>query len=330
MKNIIFLSLRGLGDSVILAGCLRKIGPDYSMLKVITWDAHEPVFTALSPQIEIIKLNQFHFFYRIYNFFYVLWVLRKSQAHSVVNLYGDFIQSFLTYFSNSKTKISPEWAPNHPYRKLLRYVPFHFNKSIYIDISIKNVYEIHRIILSTVFPDFKVRQALDPVNICLSSKNNKINIAVMVGAADISRQWPPDKWISLFRQLKLNQIEFTIYVDQKNIKNISVDYADFSSQIKYLAYPDLLQHLNKHSFGIGLDSFSSHIFEYQGIQSVLIYGSNLPDFFKPPNATALSSSGGCKCYPCYNRPSCISSASEFACIKSIEPEAVFLEVNKLL
>lgn len=330
MKKIVFLSLRGLGDSMILAGCLNKIMPNFSLLKVITWNSHESIFRTLSPEIEVIKIRQYKFLNKIFTFFAVFFILRRFREYSIVNLYGDLIQSALTFFGNAEIKISPKWAPNHPFRKLLKHIPFFFNTPIFIDISIKNIYEIHLIILSAAFPDLKVREALKTFSIITAPRSNKLNIAIMIGAADASRQWPPNYWISLFQLLKFHNIEFTIYVDLNNKKNALVNYGEFSSNIKCLSYLDLLEHLKNHSVGVGLDSFSSHIFEYQGIRSVLIYGSNSPDFFKPPNAIALSSSGGCNRYPCYNKPLCISTESEFACIKAIEPELVFLELSKLL
>jgi ADP-heptose:LPS heptosyltransferase len=329
MKKIVFLSLRGLGDSTILASFLRKINPNFSLLKVVTWNNHEPIFRTISSEIEIVKIRQHKFFNTIFTFFCAITILRRYREYAIVNLYGDLIQSALTFFSNSEIKICPKWAPNHAFRKLLRHIPFSFNESIFIDISTKNVYEIHSIILSAVFPDLRVREALELRSIISSPRIKKSNVAIMIGAADNSRQWPIDKWIHLFQLFKINYIDFTIYLDHNNT-NALLNFKEFSSNIKCLTLVELLESLKNHSVGVGLDSFSSHLYEYLGIRSVLIYGSNSPDYFKPPNAIALSSSGGCNCYPCYNRPLCISEKSEFACIKSIEPDLVFFELSKLL
>jgi heptosyltransferase-3 len=86
--------------------------------------------------------------------------------------------------------------------------------------------------------------------------------------------------------------------------------------------PEFARELARLDLLVGLDSFSVHMAENVGTPSVMIVGPNDPALFAPPHAAVLSSSGGCAAWPCYNRPSCIGTAGEYVCIRSIPVEQV--------
>ena len=68
---------------------------------------------------------------------------------------------------------------------------------------------------------------------------------------------------------------------------------------------------------IGLDSFSVHMAQRQGVRSVTVNAGNPAALWAAPGGVTLAHSGGCPHYPCYNVPRCTGTEGEYACVRSV-------------
>ena len=78
------------------------------------------------------------------------------------------------------------------------------------------------------------------------------------------------------------------------------------------------------------DSFASHVAYALDVPTVLLNGANDAEAWAPPGTMVLAAGPGLTCYPCYNRPTCIGSAHEFACVRRIATESVLDTVWEVL
>ena len=73
---------------------------------------------------------------------------------------------------------------------------------------------------------------------------------------------------------------------------------------------------------VGLDSLGVHAADRAGVSSVMLSGSNDPRMWAPPLSVSVGQSGGCRFYPCYNRPRCVDHADRYSCIRSVQVDQV--------
>lgn len=80
---------------------------------------------------------------------------------------------------------------------------------------------------------------------------------------------------------------------------------------------------------IGLDSFSVHAGYALNVPVIILNGANDYRIFRPPGANVIANENVCAYYPCYNKPKCLGSKSEYICINSIGIEDVMAAINNL-
>ena len=170
-------------------------------------------------------------------------------------------------------------------------------------------------------------------NIVNSNFNYPIKIAIHPFASQDCKIWKNKYWIELIEILITNKFEIYIVSSSEDLElaknifsNISKDINFISESISNLHIK--LQHIN---LLIGLDSFAVHFAESVGIKTITIVGSNPSELWRPPNGVSITTPNSiCKYKPCFNKPKCISTHFEYACINKIKPEDVYRLVIKVL
>lgn len=163
--------------------------------------------------------------------------------------------------------------------------------------------------------------------------NNRKVIGIHCGASIKQKKWP--YFGELVRLIKNNHkdVFFVFFVADENEKEVCdiISYVGLNCDyiMCKLKLRDYIDYLNLCSVVICNDSGCGHLCAAQGVDVVVIYGPYLPVIGSPRGKCAMRFlSKDLPCKPC-DYFSC-RFGSDYKCLRLIEPEMVYNEVNELL
>lgn len=336
MNNLIcIISLRNLGDAVIQSSYIRAMASEALDVTWLIWTRPESKsFFESIPNSRVI--TSFFLFRKdisarnLIQLIKTALSIKANKPSATIDFFGDWRELLLAKIIGAKRHIAPNWANDHVYKRLIKSPSFCFDRTFSVGIDEVNVYKIYarfcEFILSTINPEMKFRN-IDPhitKNHHFSSRANLV-IGIHPFASQACRMWPMERWVALASLLisrgfhvrlisspfERDELERHFSPILSKLSVISVDLQNLSTQVEKL---DLL---------IGLDSFSVHLANSLNVRNIMINGANNPDIYRTPLSYVISNNGKCSKFPCYNKPSCLGSLSEFSCIRSITVEEVF-------
>ena len=324
--NIILFNFRGLGDSTIMANAIEKYRNELKnyRITIITWSKNELIFSQLKREHEILYIsgprkNKYSYFlsscYRIFK------LLKGRQFDKAINFSGDFKENIYLLFVNSLQKISPIWDREHKMNNVITQPLLRYKNDIYIDSEIENIYKIYDYIFGLVLNTKKVELLhLEPQKVIKS-------IGLFPFSAQECRDWPLENWDSIGLKILKSGYGVYYFCSDQEINQIS----NFKSLSKgALISSEMLKVKTKVDFLICQDSFSTHLAHFIKLPSITIFGANNPSLFSTGSSEVIATDGGCKYYPCYNKPKCINQTSQYSCISSIKVNTVFDVLNSEL
>jgi heptosyltransferase-3 len=164
---------------------------------------------------------------------------------------------------------------------------------------------------SALYSPAKQKIAWDPLE-------NAIGIHPM--ASQPWRRWEMEKWQALARHLIEREMEVHVFGSPSEKEELLKYFGVLdSSRIKIVAgsLSDCFAAISRLRVLLCQDSFASHVAYALGVPTILLNGANDAAAWAPPGAVVLAAGPGLTCYPCYNRPTCIGSSAEYACIRDI-------------
>jgi len=320
--NILFVSLRGVGDSIILRNFLRHYEEKINQhnISVLTWDSNKYVFSSLESDCEVTYLLSVSSsgFIKYAALIASIFLRVKLKSFDLcINLSGDLKENIVSCLVRSSSRIAPFWSRNHPYNNIITTPLCGHRGDIYIEESRVNVYHVHEYIFNIVFDnERRLMSSLscEVVKIRTTSKS----IGLFPFASQECREWGLKKWDLLGVEL-INRGYNVYYICSDNtrdeiesMKSISMGGIIYNGD--HASLFDLSEYIE---CSICHDTFSSHLSYMLGLAVYIISGASDPVLFKTPGSTVISSSGSCEYYPCYNRPKCIGSSNQYVCIRSI-------------
>ena len=344
--KILILQSRGLGDAIISTSLINSICESYENVLIDVWASPEiaPIFENQNSirrchiqPLPLIKRHKFTLS-SLSKLVSQVYKLRKIEYDLCLNVVGDMRENLLVAMVGAKKTYSVTWDDYHPFKKHIRPgFSWLINQNIEIPKECLNIYSVYqyfalRIGCSNVagagFKDKKINSA---ARVMLGERKC---VAIHPLAGSPSREWPFQKWNELIKMIlrldydvlivgelsrrKELEIEF---VQWRNEKHVSIETVDIAKFLKMLSDMSLL---------IGLDSFPIHAARAVGVPVVMINGSNDPAVWGPPGIQILGSGGGCKDYPCYNRPKCIGSDGEYVCVRAVPVTGVIAAVENIM
>lgn len=321
---------RNLGDAVIQSGVLKKIiQRDYAE-RYIVWCRPQVAFLfkdleqteTVCSQFPVGTSKQFGWDALIL-FINAVKKIRSLNPSVSLDLIGDFRERAFARLLGTDCHRHIGWQSGHPFLSLIRN-PLGQGSPFYIaPAAVCNIYSAYDRFVDTLAGE--EIGFIKPATPCGSSRmEGKKRVGLHPFASLDCKLWPKERWLDLAENLIENSYEVTAFGSpseraelvsifdrvKDKIEFVTVDLQQFGKVVSCL---DLL---------IGLDSFSVHMAERMGVKSVMINAGNDPVIWAPPGAVVLGSSGGCRNYPCFNKPRCRRGQNRFACINSISVEMV--------
>lgn len=336
IKKILFLCIRGLGDTVIqsiyITSLIKKnpnlifyiIGPENNLKIFKIQYLKNIIFIPYKVERNLTLLKKIESFIR---FFPIAHKLKQKKIDLGIDLFGDYREILLFKFLPCKL-FSIAYPKNHLFRKMVKVNPFlKGNYNFYPDLNINNYYEI----IDHFFRFIKKKIELNYGQIYIDShlKNSKkkskqtIKIALNPFASVKSNNWPIYKWESLTKFLIQNPKNHIYIFYSSNDRNKMTNFFKHSRVFaQELSIEDYIKSMKGMDLSISCDSFSSHVGYISNTQNIIIYGSNNYKLFQPPKSIQISKSGGCSFHPCYNKPKCLNKPFQFDCLDSVTIEDV--------
>jgi heptosyltransferase-3 len=332
-KKVLLLQCRGLGDAIISTLLINSIHSSWSDSVIDVWASpevepfyreHPLVNRCYIQSLPILRRHKLSFL-AFPKFIPRLFKLRSNHYDICINAVGDFRENILTSLVNAKEKWSVRWEQGHPLAKVIHSGQYWLmDEKVFISRSCRNIYDIYA----------RIAKELGCINICntlidyeadidgLKRSGKSIGyIGIHPFASQACRKWQFEKWselISLIVELGYKVIIFGAPSERRTMDQVFKQWRT-DSRVSFIT-----EELNtfftsvKHLSGyIGLDSFGIHAAFALGIPSVMINGANDPSIWAPPGTRVIGNGGGCKYYPCYNKPKCVGTKEEFICIKSV-------------
>lgn len=348
-KKFLFLSLRGLGDTVIQSQFILNLVKNnpYSVFYVITYENNKFVYDLNKHEnLKVITIENergFTFFNKlkiILNLIKLRFSIRATLFDYSIDMVGDIREFIISKFFASKIFYFT-FSSKHLYSNMVIPIKFFVNSKndtqFYLENNSKNIYSIYKDYFR--FISKKLNLKFNYSNSKLNSislikrrkKNNLINIAFHPFASINSNNWPLKSWECLAKILiKRKDVIINIFCAENDKTKLKNFFQHKKIKIKSLPLNRFSFELKKNDLSICSDSFSSHISHFLKINSIIIYGSNDHRLFQPPGTIAICENGGCNFYPCFNKPKCIGTNYEYSCINSISCNYVYNNIKNIL
>jgi heptosyltransferase-3 len=335
-RSVCFLSARNLGDAVIHADFIRALCKLGFAEKYIIWTFPEAAFLFSDIKNSQVICSYFPMgasrimFFKTWgkSFFSGLRTIKSQHPFCTIDFISDIRERIVCMLLRSATNYHLEWENGHCFRNYARISPFRSKKGFKIPIELINLYDVYKAFLRNITNHNNLDFTFNidwpfPVG----NRNEWCGqIGIHPFASKECKLWPMSNWLSLINSLntllpKANFVLFGSNSDRAALVNMKLELnkdvdlftgtiMDFKS---YLKHVDML---------IGLDSFSVHMAQSQGVPSVMISGPNMPELAKPPSCRVVTNYGTCDIQPCNGKPKCIGTSDEFSCMSSISSNKV--------
>lgn len=346
----LMISGRALGDAIIAMGLINEISSRNVNVRWYVWCRPEslPIFES---SVCVDKIFTSYFPMGFHGNIFKITILKKIMScifqirrlkpEISVDLIGDIRESLLGLALGSQQHIAPVWPRGHVVNRLIvNPFPKYWKKKCLIPMELENIYEVRKLIRnlieSKIFisgPSACSARLTYTSNAKLASEETKDCsreiIGIHPGASQKSKLWPVDNWRSLLEKLTQSGYKLRLYgssLDLDYLNKISSGILD-KSFLFTLPVTDFLNDIKKLKLLVCLDSFSAHAAFSCGVPNVMLFGSNNPHIWVTPNSVPVWNDGGCKFYPCYNRPRCIGSNAEYICIRSVSVDMVLKAID---
>ena len=261
--------------------------------------------------------------------------LRRRGYTDVVNLEGDFREELLGRFISHKRNWSPAWSADHPCSKVIRrsVVPI-ANRPVTIPRTSPNVHDAALIVGTAVAGVATRRSALyTPAKqkVVWNPMDRAVGIHPM--ASQPWRRWEMEKWAAVAHVLLERGLEVHVFGSPSEAGELKAHFGHLNGsglQLLTGSLDDYFAAVSRMRVLLCPDSFASHVAYALGVPAILLNGANDATAWAPPGTRVLAAGPGLMCYPCYNRPTCIGTSHQYACVRRIEIDSVLETVWEAL
>lgn len=257
--------------------------------------------------------------------------IRKLSPDVSIDFVGDFRERLLARFVGSINHKYLAWDVEHPMRRSVRN-PFGIGSPlIVVPQTTPSVYAAQEQFVESLTG----RASLIPPR----RENSKITrtsgpsmrVGIHPFASQPSRMWPGSNWYELVAQLIAMGCSVTAFAapDERPALLKMLGAQRDAVRIVTAPMPEFAKEVTDLDLLIGHDSFSVHVASRFQVAVIMIAGSGDYRIWTPPGAVALAHSGGCSIWPCHNKPNCVGTTREFACIQSVSVAEVKDAVENL-
>jgi heptosyltransferase III len=340
-RTCLILSMRHLGDAVIVAGLVNAIREQYSSTAVDVLGREElrDVTNAFCSVREYIPIDIPLFGHHrknapaCLNALYKLYLARRQHYDCCINLMGDVRENLIGRIVCAGEILAPRWPYGHRFRKHIRQVdvPRALDGCIDIDESTVGYYAAMDLFA----------QQLGLGRLCWPERHytrrqphSRPIVGIHPGASHPSKQWLLEKWKTLILRLTEKGYEVEIFGSPPEAATLSKEYLveieRFGLKVISRDFRGFLGALRELDVLVGMDSFSVHAAHALGVPAVVLHGPFHPTVMTPPAGIPVSA--GCRCgfFPCYKGKSCANTAETYICVQGIEVDTVTQSVEAII
>ncbi|HSI48433.1 MAG TPA: glycosyltransferase family 9 protein [Ideonella sp.] len=339
-KTLCLIAARNLGDITIVSTYFRQLVEQGLADRYVVWT--RPATAFLFDGLPNCKLVRSDFpvgtgrgpmhkaFIDMLRGARLVW---RERPDCSLDYVGDFRERQFARLAGVCRQLHIGWAPEHAHSRIIRN-PLGPGAPLYVVPSdVPNVYAAYQ-----AFNDrlLALRGLSSPGSAAVPSAVRASAEPLAVGlhpfASQDCRKWPFISWTTLVEALLRAGIAPTAFGAPSDLPALQAMFGRFGDQVRLVtgSIPEFAQELGRLDLMVGLDSFSVHMAERLGVDSIFINGANDPTLFSPPRAAVLQSSGGCAAWPCYNKPTCVGMVNEYACIRSVSVNDVYSAITERL
>lgn len=335
-NTCLILSMRHLGDAVILAGfanALKRRYPDIDIDVLGRMEMRE-VTASFCTIRDYIPVNLPFFGHHkkgakeLKSAIGRLLSARRQSYDCCINLMGDIRENVIGKLIGTRRNIAPIWNHDNLFRRHIRVggARWFVDYGIPIPSGLNNIYES-----IGYFATQLGLQQLEWPEFPRSPKTSRPIIAIHPGASQPSKRWQPESWRRLVRRLheRGNAVVILGSPSERHgiFRTFSEEIHAFSMDVVTESLPRVLESMSRAEVLVGMDSFSVHAGHALGIPVVVLHGPFDPSVMTPPGGIALSSGHSCKFFPCYNKTSCRGAEFEYICVRGIEVNMVIKAID---
>lgn len=340
IKTCLILSLRHLGDAVIVAGFVNALSERYPgvAIDVLGRGDLRGVTEAFCSIREFIPIELPVFGHHrkglaaMSDALGKIALLRSRRYDCCINLMGDLRENAIATTVGAGERISPAWPAASPFRnhiRTARLLGLAGKGSVPVDgggyyASIESFAE------QLGLPGLRWPKMIRPKR----AQADVPVVGIHPGASHPSKQWPADNWRELIRRLDSQDYKLTIFGSPSETDRLHHDFAaeieTFVIEVVTAGMAGFLDSLATVDLLVCMDSFSSHAAHAIGVPTVVLHGPFDPSVMTPPSGTPLSAGDMCGIFPCYKGQSCANKSSRYICVRGIEVETVLRAVDSAI
>jgi len=333
---------RYLGDGVIQSNFLRRLAERGYARRYVVWTRPQMAFffegipdcTVVSSPFPIATIKQFRLRAAL-DFLRAAREISRQRPSVTIDMIGDARERLFARLAGSPRHAHIGWATDHPFNRLIRNPLGRAKPAITVPATMLNVYDAYYLMLEHLTPSAPgnvSRSIVSAKNRLRRNGKNHACVGLHPLASQRSKLWPFERWAILARELLRMDVEVTVFGAPQERTQLETIFSQIITQVSIVTdpLPGMARAVETIDVAVGLDSFFVHQAASDGTPSIVLMGGNHPAIWVPPNGNVLSGSGGCVHYPCFNKPKCLGSKTEFACIKSISVENVLDAVRSAL
>jgi heptosyltransferase-3 len=265
----------------------------------------------------------------IFTFMNAVLRVRSRRPSVTIDLIGDLRDRLFARIAGTPRHLFIGWAEGHPFRRLIRN-PFGVGAPfVTVPADIRNVYAAYGMMLQKLIPASNPTLLGHGVGLGRTRADRPLRVGLQPFASQACKLWPGENWRQLAQSLLARGDEVIAFGAPADLGALHTLFAHFGESVRLVtgSIPNFANQVAALDVMVGLDSFSVHMAQRQGVRSVMINAGNPPDLWAPPMGNTMANSGGCAFYPCYNVPKCEGSENEYACVKAVTPAQVLQAVQ---
>lgn len=342
-RRVLLLQARNLGDAVISTALVETIagGLPGTTVDVLTRPEIAQIF-ATNPHVSHVYTGRFPMS-SLGDFGWkealalpgLVRTMRRNGYTDVANLQGDFREEILGRVVSRRNNWSPAWPAGHPGGKVVRpsVVPV-ANRPVPIPDEVRNMHDAAALLSSAVSGTAAQKPALyapDGTKHTWSPQEGAVGLHPM--ASQPCRRWDMEKWSALARVLADEKLDVHVFGSPGERQELDRHFAGSGMESVRIVTGNLQSYfagVSRMRVLLCPDSFAAHVAYALGVPRILLNGANDAAAWAPPGTAVLAAGPGLSCYPCYNRPTCLGTDHQFACIRRIELSPVVETVRQVL
>jgi len=336
--RLIYLQCRNLGDAVIGTGLVEAL-PNH-IIEVFTRPAFAQIYQN-NPHIAAVHTASFPMGtnnpFGIGDFTNLLdriFHLRRRKFDAAVTVTGDIREIILGWLIVPRGNYGVKFASGNAFARSVRKGGGNLLcASVTMPSDDTNMYSIISCLADLLGATKPARQCLyDAQKQPLKNNRSSAVIGLHLSAGQACRLWPIEHWRQLIAALRARGKNVVIFAAPSERTHVEESLKPIMGSMVEISTGDLsnfFERLRNVRALVGLDSFSTHAAQAVGTPAVFITGPTPAELFSPPDAAVIAGGPGLPCYPCYNKPTCVGRASQYACMARATVQQVLIELEKL-